>query len=336
MSRRRSRRRRGPHRARPARGQQPAGARRRSLRLAGDARRARRDRLRRLAGHGVRTQWAERRRAAAVSALCEAPGRRWPLPPVPRPEYPRPQFRRDAWLNLNGHWQFESDRADTGLERGLRDRELTGEIVVPFCPESTLSGVGDTDFHNAVWYRRTVDVPAEWAGQRVLLHFQAVDHDTTVWVDGVEVGRHRGGFTPFSCDLGRRTGRLTIVVYGRGTPSRSRSRGASSHGGTATTAASTPAPPGSGRRCGWSRCPTCTCGAPGSPRTSPPAPSTSSSRSPPTGPAGPCGPPSPTPTVPRWPPPPSAPTSISRRGSPWPCRPASSAAGSRATRTCTP
>jgi beta-galactosidase/beta-glucuronidase len=144
---------------------------------------------------------------------------------VPRPEYPRPQFRRDAWLNLNGHWQFESDRADTGLERGLRDRDLTGEIVVPFCPESTLSGVGDTDFHNAVWYRRTVDVPAGWADQRMLLHFQAVDHDTTVWVDGVEVGRHRGGFTPFSCDLGRRTGPLTIVVRARDTQSEPQPRG---------------------------------------------------------------------------------------------------------------
>ncbi|GGS78384.1 hypothetical protein GCM10010270_57900 [Streptomyces violaceus] len=59
---------------------------------------------------------------------------------VPRPEYPRPQFVRDAWLNLNGAWQFEIDRSDTGLERGLATRELAGTIVVPFCPESELSG----------------------------------------------------------------------------------------------------------------------------------------------------------------------------------------------------
>src|SRR5690606_3030392 len=65
------------------------------------------------------------------------------LPPdVPRPEYPRPQFVREAWLNLSGRWQFETDRGDSGLERGLRDRDLAGEIVVPFCPESELSGIG--------------------------------------------------------------------------------------------------------------------------------------------------------------------------------------------------
>ncbi|MEV5422558.1 sugar-binding domain-containing protein [Streptomyces cellulosae] len=124
------------------------------------------------------------------------------LPPdVPRPEYPRPQFVREAWLNLNGRWQFETDRGDSGLERGLRDRDLAGEIVVPFCPESELSGIGDTDFMEAVWYRRTVTVPAEWAGHDVLLHFGAVDHDATVWVNGTEVARHRGGFTPFTAEL---------------------------------------------------------------------------------------------------------------------------------------
>ncbi|NKQ23158.1 glycoside hydrolase family 2 protein [Streptomyces galbus] len=120
---------------------------------------------------------------------------------LPRPEYPRPQFVRDAWLNLNGTWQFETDRSDSGLERGLTGRALADTITVPFCPESALSGVGDTDFLEAVWYRRTVTVPADWAGSRVLLHFGAVDHDTTVWVNGVEVARHRGGFTPFTADL---------------------------------------------------------------------------------------------------------------------------------------
>jgi beta-galactosidase/beta-glucuronidase len=134
---------------------------------------------------------------------------------VPRSEYPRPQFRRDDWRCLNGTWGFAIDRADTGLERGLVERELGDEIVVPFCPESALSGIGDTDFLEAVWYRRTVTIPADWAGRRVLLHFQAVDYDATVWADGVEVGRHRGGFTPFSCDLGARTGEITIVIRAR-------------------------------------------------------------------------------------------------------------------------
>ncbi|ADB29971.1 glycoside hydrolase family 2 sugar binding protein [Kribbella flavida DSM 17836] len=119
----------------------------------------------------------------------------------PRPEHPRPQFVRPHWLNLNGEWQFESDRSDSGLERGLRDRELAQRITVPFAPESQLSGIEDVDFQEAVWYRTTVTVPAEWTGHDAVLHFQAVDHDATVWVNGVEVVRHRGGFTPFSANL---------------------------------------------------------------------------------------------------------------------------------------
>lgn len=120
---------------------------------------------------------------------------------APRPEYPRPQFVRPDWLCLNGEWQFEIDNGDSGAERGLKERELAGTITVPFCPESELSGVGQKDFMSAVWYRRVVTIPEEWAGKKALLHFQACDYDTTVWVNGVEVGRHRGGFTPFSCDL---------------------------------------------------------------------------------------------------------------------------------------
>ncbi|MEV0823724.1 glycoside hydrolase family 2 protein [Nonomuraea rubra] len=120
---------------------------------------------------------------------------------LPRPEYPRPQMARADWLNLNGQWQFEIDSADSGLERGLRERELAQTITVPFAPESELSGIGHTDFMEAVWYRRTVTIPAAWAGRRPLLHFGAADHDATVWVNGVEVARHRGGFSPFTADL---------------------------------------------------------------------------------------------------------------------------------------
>jgi beta-galactosidase/beta-glucuronidase len=136
---------------------------------------------------------------------------------MPRPEYPRPQFARPEWLCLNGEWQFEIDPADTGLERGLVNRELTGRIVVPFCPESRLSGVEHTDFMAAVWYRRSVTIPPEWDGRRVRLHFQAVDYDATVWVDGVETGRHRGGFTPFAVDLLELRGGqpVTVVVRAR-------------------------------------------------------------------------------------------------------------------------
>lgn len=125
-----------------------------------------------------------------------------------RPEYPRPQFARADWLNLNSDpeagetWQFEIDPGDSGLERGLLNRPLAGQIRVPFCPEAQLSGVEHVDFLKAVWYRRTVEIPAAWQGRKVLLHFQAVDYDATVWVNGVEVARHRGGYTPFTCDLG--------------------------------------------------------------------------------------------------------------------------------------
>ena len=120
---------------------------------------------------------------------------------IPRNEYPRPQFVRDDWLCLNGEWQFEIDQGDSGIHRGLLKRELKDRISVPFCPESQLSGIENPDFMNAVWYRRSVTIPADWAGRRALLHFQAVDYDSTVWVNGQEVGRHRGGFSPFCCDL---------------------------------------------------------------------------------------------------------------------------------------
>lgn len=136
----------------------------------------------------------------------------------PRPEYPRPQFVRRDWLCLNGTWEFEIDQGDSGLDRGLLTRKLQDKITVPFCPESVLSGVGNTDYLNAVWYRREVAIPAAWKGRRILLHFQASDYDTFVWANGTEVGRHRGGMTPFSIDL---TGiavpgkKVTLVVRAR-------------------------------------------------------------------------------------------------------------------------
>ncbi|MBS0632152.1 MAG: beta-galactosidase [Verrucomicrobia bacterium] len=120
---------------------------------------------------------------------------------LPRSEYPRPQFVRRDWLCLNGPWEFEIDQGDSGLDRGLVGRRLKQKITVPFCPESKLSGIANTDYLNAVWYRREVAIPAAWKGRRILLHFQASDYDTFVWADGKEVGRHRGGMTPFSVDL---------------------------------------------------------------------------------------------------------------------------------------
>lgn len=155
---------------------------------------------------------------------------------VPRDDYPRPQFTRERWLNLNGQWGFEFDPGDSGLERGLlgAERELETQITVPFAPESELSGIGDVDFHAAVWYRRRVTVPADWAGDRILVHFGAVDHDATVWVlrdgEAVEVGRHRGGFTTFTCDLTARAGvqageTITLVVRARDSKDAPQARG---------------------------------------------------------------------------------------------------------------
>ncbi len=147
---------------------------------------------------------------------------------IPRSEYPRPQFARADWLCLNGEWQFEIDQGDSGLERGLLERNLNSRIMVPFCPESKLSGIENHDYLNAVWYRRPVSIPQEWAGRRVLLHFQAVDYDSTVWVNGTEVGRHRGGFSPFTCDLSGVAApgeTITIVVRARDTHSDPQPRG---------------------------------------------------------------------------------------------------------------
>lgn len=158
----------------------------------------------------------------------ESPSSDTGRPAVPRPEYPRPQFVRPEWLCLNGSWQFETDPGDSGLERGVRERELRSRITVPFCPESPLSGIGETDFLEAVWYRRTVRIPASWAGRRALLHFQAVDHDTTVWVNGQEVVRHRGGFTPFTADLhgvAEPGGEAVVVVRARDTRHGPQARG---------------------------------------------------------------------------------------------------------------
>lgn len=121
---------------------------------------------------------------------------------VPRPEYPRPQMVREQWINLNGEWEFEIDHGKSGRERKLHSaNKLSDKIIVPFCPESKLSGVEYKDFMPAVWYRRGFCIPAEWKEKRILMHFGAVDYDTEVWINGVSVGSHRGGYISFSFDI---------------------------------------------------------------------------------------------------------------------------------------
>lgn len=120
-----------------------------------------------------------------------------------RSEYPRPQLRRELWQNLNGEWEYSTDRMNTGLDRKLMEPDAPfGETInVPFCRESELSGIGDKEFCDCVWYRKRIQIPAEWAGKRILLHVGACDFLTTLWVDGKKVGDHRGGFSSFSFEL---------------------------------------------------------------------------------------------------------------------------------------
>jgi len=121
---------------------------------------------------------------------------------VPRPEYPRPEMVRADWLNLNGWWDFAIDLTNTGEERQFVEGQgFDKKILVPFAPESPLSGIGNLDFMTAVWYKRSFSLPDSWAGRRVLIHFEACDYKTTVWLNGHRVGEHTGGYTPFDFDL---------------------------------------------------------------------------------------------------------------------------------------
>jgi beta-galactosidase/beta-glucuronidase len=129
---------------------------------------------------------------------------------VPRPEYPRPQLRRQDWTNLNGEWSFAFDDPDAGLANGWQNTDVATlrsndspfdrKITVPFCYQSKLSSIGDTAFHDIVWYARTFESPS-LGDERLLLHFGAVDYRAAVWVNGTQVATHEGGHTPFSADV---------------------------------------------------------------------------------------------------------------------------------------
>ena len=130
-----------------------------------------------------------------------------------RNEYPRPHFRRDNWLSLNGMWEFEFDDTKNGEARGLYtgNIKLEREINVPFSYQYPDSGIGESEQHDTLWYRRTFELDGE---QGVILGFNASDYVTTVWVNGIFATSHRGGFTPFTVDITRlvKKGENVIVV----------------------------------------------------------------------------------------------------------------------------
>lgn len=127
-----------------------------------------------------------------------------------RIEYPRPQFARESWLNLNGIWNFAFDDDNRGEnEQWFKDADFSREINVPFTYETKASGIEEETFHPFIWYERNFVVPEDQKGKRMILRFQASDYLTKVWINGVFIGSHSGGYAAFSFDI-------TDAVYEEG------------------------------------------------------------------------------------------------------------------------
>ncbi|WP_212593003.1 glycoside hydrolase family 2 protein [Spirosoma agri] len=123
--------------------------------------------------------------------------------PIPLAEYPRPQLQRSQWLCLNGTWNYQGGKAVTSANNpttALPFPTTTQKIRVPYCPESVLSGIQRKQEIN-MWYQRSFTLPTSWKGKQILLHFEAVDHQSTVFVNGQKVGSHAGGYDAFSFDI---------------------------------------------------------------------------------------------------------------------------------------
>jgi hypothetical protein len=129
------------------------------------------------------------------------------------PEHPRPMLRRGGWFTLDGPWEFAIEPRPRWQRPA--DLELGCTIEVPFAPETPRSGIGNTGLYGGCWYRRRLLLPPLGPEERLLLHFNAVDYEARVWINGVLAVYHEGGYTPFSCDITELVapdGRCEIVV----------------------------------------------------------------------------------------------------------------------------
>ena len=129
------------------------------------------------------------------------------------PEYPRPIMERKEWKNLNGLWNYAIQEVGKAAPE-----KYDGQILVPFAVESSLSGVmKEVGAKNELWYNTSFTIESNWKDQNILLHFGAVDWKTEVWLNGVKIGSHTGGYTPFSFDItpfiNGKTQQLTVKVW---------------------------------------------------------------------------------------------------------------------------
>ena len=148
------------------------------------------------AGEKIKTEWANKVNPKQVL-----------------PEYPRPIMERKEWKNLNGLWNYAIQEVGKSAPA-----KYDGQILVPFAVESSLSGVmKEVGAKNELWYNTTFNIESNWKGQNILLHFGAVDWKTEVWLNGVKIGSHTGGYTPFSFDItpfiAGTTQQLTVKVW---------------------------------------------------------------------------------------------------------------------------